>query len=225
MKLTVSVSGDLVLRDQLALLRLDGAQRRRYHRLLGKEVARLSRARIKRQQDLNGQPWPGRKNGRRKMMRKIMRPKHLRIDASSEAVTVTWRSRLMGQIARRQQEGIPERMTAKRAERIHGRPDYQADATPAQAKALIQSGFRVYAGKTKGGKVKTRRVSQRWIRENMTLGQAGLVLRLIGDQPSKQSWDIPLPARSFLGLTPDERASVGQEILTKMTDNAQRRRG
>ncbi|MEH6649978.1 MAG: phage virion morphogenesis protein [Motiliproteus sp.] len=224
MSLTVSVSGDLALRDQLKLLRLPPAKRKRYHRLLGKEVAKLSRRRVKAQQNIDGTPWKQRKKGRKKMLAKITRPKHLKVYAGSESVKVTWSNRLMGQIARQQQEGIGETMTAKRAARVKGKPDYQSDATASQAKALVKAGFKIYAGKyksgAKGGQSKTRRVSQRWIRENMTLGQAGLVLRLLRDEPSKQSWDIPLPPRSFLGLSAAERGSVGQELLGKMADDA-----
>ncbi|GAA4649032.1 hypothetical protein GCM10023116_13060 [Kistimonas scapharcae] len=220
MTLKVTLDGDFTLRQQLQALRLTPAKQRRYHQLMGREVIKASRGRIKGQRDLNGQPWAARKNGRKRMLTKIMRGRNVKVYAGKDKVTVTWPNRLMGQIARRQQDGIAEPMTARRMAKIHGENRPGEEATAAQAKALKAEGFKVYAGKYKSGKTKTRRTSQKWIKENMSKAQAGLVLRLMREEQVKTQWDIPLPERSFLGLSDTERAGVGREILTRLTTEA-----
>lgn len=106
-----------------------------------------------------------------------------------------------------------------------GQPDYSAEATDLQAKALIREGFKRFVGRYKGGnkkgQAKKRRVSKAWIKENMTVGQAGLVLRLMRENtndPSKlpagkTAWVITVPPRAFFGVNQTEVKEMTTELL------------
>lgn len=228
MTLSVSLKGDLTLRNQLKALGLTPKERLKYHRLLGRKVITNSRQRVKKQQGLSGTGWQQRKSGRGKMLRKLMRSPNPALFAGYKTAKITWKNNRAGQVARRHQDGISETMTAQKAKKRNGTPDYDAPATAAQAKALIKEGFKLYRGKSKSGKsngkTRQRRVSQRWIRDNMTLGQAGLILREMTNKPSQQSWEIPTPQRDFLGMSKQERSKAGEEILEKVTTNAVKRK-
>lgn len=219
MRLKLSLQGDLPLHQQLQALQFGSAKRRRFHRIIGREVVQRSRRRIRAQQDLSGRAWKPRKHGRRKMMRRILRGRNVKIYAGARRVTVTWPNHLVGQVARRQQEGITETVTARQLARQE-RADSDDNATVAQARALKREGFRVYVGKSRSGRVRTRHVSQRWIRDNMRMRQAGLILRLIRENSPQTTWQIPLPARSFLGLSEAEIAGVSREIISRLTNDA-----
>lgn len=213
------IEGLLPLRQQLKVLQLKPVQRKRMHRRMGRQVIKHSRQRIRQQKDLQGQPWAGRKRGKRKMLTKLMRGQNVKVYANSDTGKVTWTNSQMGKIARRHQEGIPEIMTARMAAKRNGTPDYEGDCTEDQAKALVKAGFRIYAGKRRG-KVKTRRASKRWILQNMTLGQAGMVLRLLLDRKRTSSWEVPVEKRSFLGVTPRERREIAETELKRLSRRA-----
>jgi len=221
--LTGRIEGELTLRQQVQALRLPPAKRKRLNRRLAREVVKLSRQRIRSQTGLDGGRWTGRKNGKRKMLTRIMRGKNVKVLADARSGRISWPNRLMGQIARRHQEGIAETMTARRAARQAGTPNYDGPPSREMAKALVRAGFRIRAGKTKGGRVRTRRASQRWIMDNMTLGQAGLVLRKLSDQPSRQQWTIPIPERSFLGVGVNDKRRLAEILISQMTDRSKGR--
>jgi len=99
-----------------------------------------------------------------------------------------------------------------------GSPDYDAEATKAQARALLKEGFKRPVGKyrsgAKKGQRKNRRVSQKWIMENMTLGQAGLILRLLRDEAeSKKAWELTVPARPFFGLRKADATELSDRLI------------
>lgn len=141
---------------------------------------------------------------------------------NDHSAVVTWKQAGQAKIAYRHHHGVPEDYTAKKAERVYGRPDYRKPATPAQAKALNREGFRrrVARKRGKGGAV-LKRVPQKWIRDNMSLGQAGLILRLMrtGSTKGVQRWEIEVPERPVLGATPAD----ADKLLTAMAQNALQR--
>ncbi len=96
-------------------------------------------------------------------------------------------------------------------------PDYKARATRAQAKALLREGYRLMVP-AKGGGRRPKRVTVQWIEEKMTLGQAGLILRLIrtGQTRGKQSWRDTVPARPFLGVTPQQAEDLSQKLVKSL---------
>jgi 5-methylcytosine-specific restriction endonuclease McrA len=214
MSLTISISGATNLQRQLQALCLSRADRLRYHRYLGREAVKLIKRRLRQQRDLAGRSFAPRAKGKGKLLRRIMR--QVQITVNHNQATVGWGIRRTGQIARAQQEGISETVTARALQARNNQGD-AGQATRSQARALLNAGYR----KPHGG-----RVSQRWIMDHMTQKQAGLILHLLRDEPDgrKGQWTIDLPARSFLGLTLEERRQVGQQVLNRMQQAARHRR-
>jgi len=210
--LTVDLEGLLPARKQLQALALTPAKRKRFHKQLGQEVIKTGRANIRAQRTLDGRPMTPRKNGKAKVLRRMMRG--VKAWSGPNQVKVSWTNTRAGQVARAHQEGQTERMTAAKAARRAGTPDYDAPATRTQARALIKEGYR----HPRGG-----RVSMKWITEHMSLGQAGVVLRSMRDAPPKQSWEIETPARPFFGLTRGDIKHWADHLITTLTRSARKR--
>lgn len=195
----------LRLHEQLDLLSLPTPMRRRVVRKMALEVRKGTRANIRAQKTVSGAAMEPRKAGRarRKMLRGLGRGMRVRV-TSPESAEVGWPNRLTSHIAYRHQTGQPETWTAGKARKVYGVPDYKSPATRAQAKSLIAEGYRLRVRKQRGKGCALRRVSQRWIRENLSLGQAGVILRMMrdGKRKGKQRWEMRTPARPFLGVDP-----------------------
>lgn len=197
--ITVDVQGQLSVQRKLKLLQLPPAKRKRLLGQVARKVRTTSRRRLRSQQGLDEGKWAPRKDGRKqKMLRKLGRK--MIASADEKSGRVGFSDGVAGRIARAHQDGIDEVMTAERMRKIHGEPDYSAPATTAQAKALRAEGYKARKKSGKGYRI----ASIREIKETLSLGQAGIILRLMRDSDSKQSWVIPLPDRSFLGATENE---------------------
>ncbi|WBA86521.1 phage virion morphogenesis protein [Endozoicomonas sp. GU-1] len=203
--------GRLKWNEQLDILRLAPKDKRRLVRMMASDVRKDARQNIRQQKTVSGAPMAPRKDARnkRKLLRRMGKPMVVFNKSNHEAV-VSFKGRA-GSIASKHQHGSSERMTATKAAKRAGTPDYNALANRDQAKSLIAEGYRLPV-KGKRGRTKLKRVSQKWIRENMTIGQAGLILRLLRDDKGKQSWTITTPARPFLGA--DERDA--QQMLDSL---------
>lgn len=199
--------------------------RKRFFSDTGREVVKNTRGRIMRQKKLGGGSFAPSADGKNRKLLKNM-GKGLRYYPTPNGVKVTWPNGLQAKIARGHHEGFTEHYTASRAAKEgkrRGEPDYDAPATADQADALIEESYRRYSGKYKGGKNKgkarTQRVSKKWIRENMTVGQAGLILRDMRDKESKKSWDLKVPARPALGM----EKSKADQLLEKLANETRER--
>lgn len=194
---------------QLNLLTLTPNKRRQILRGAGRKVRRSSRDRIKAQKDLNGKTWQGRSNGRKKKMLKKL-GKHIQVRTTANKADVTFSNNNIGRIARAHQEGVNQTMTAKDAKKRYGTPDYKAPATRKQAKDLRENGYKIRKTKGKGWK----RPNLKWITNNLNSGQAGLTLRILkGNKKGKDSWQVPLPERSFLGQSHNEYKQLKNYML------------
>lgn len=199
---------------QLSLLTLNPNKRRRILRGAGRKVRKTSRQRLKDQRDLTGRAWQGRSDGRKKrMLSKLGR--HIQVHTSPHDAKVTFGNTRVGKIARAHQEGVSQRMTATEAAKKYGSPDYGANATRKQAKALRKAGYKVRKKRGKGWKTP----SIKWISENLTIGKAAHALRALqGEKKGKSSWDISSPERSFLGQSQSEY----KQLTNYMLDEAMR---
>lgn len=219
--ITVKGSGAEKLLRQIKVLELPPSRQRQLNRRLGREVIRVSRQRIRQQRQIDGSAFTGRRNGRKKkMLSKLMKSNQVKVWAGSKGAKVSWKNSLTGKIARAHQEGFKEPYSAsriKREERKLGEPSPDGTATAAQAKALVDLGYKRVVGKYKSGKKKgesrKKRVSQKWIRENMSAGQAGIIIRLLREDAPKQFWNVEVPAREFFGLSKKEIQELGNEIV------------
>ncbi|MDD9304378.1 MAG: virion morphogenesis protein [Desulfobacter sp.] len=211
----------LRLADQIDVLTMPPARRKRLLKEISKQTRKDMRTNIRKQQTVTGaamEPRAGKK--RKRMMGKMAKGMVTRIIGTDRAM-VTWKNPAKAKLADRHHHGVPEKYTAKKAARQNGVPDYSKPATPKQAKALNKEGFRRPVARKRGkGKATLKRVSQKWIRDNMSLGQAGLILRLMrtGTRKGKQGWEIKVPARPILGATPEQ----ANTYLTAMATNALR---
>jgi hypothetical protein len=210
--------------EQLQILRLTPVERKRCHQWMGRKVIANSRARIRKQQDLEGAPFKAREyRSRKKLLKRLLKGSAIKAYVGPSKATVTWPNSRTGAIARGQQQGFKEGFTKNSVQR--GQPDYNGPATERQIKSLLKASFKRYVGKYKGGQkkgqAKKRRVSKAWIQENMTQGQAGLVLRLIRAntnnakalQPGKNAWVVEVPERAFFGLSHTEIESMKQDFF------------
>ncbi|MEM5508505.1 phage virion morphogenesis protein [Pseudoalteromonas sp. AS71] len=194
-------------KDQLAFLQLKPNKRRNILRRVIRTTNKSSKERITKQTDLAGKTWQGRANGKRKKMltklKKFMKVRHSANDAS-----VYFLGGNSGKIARAHQEGIsldagkPKGKAAQNKER---------PATRNLARALIAEGYKIPRRKGKGSK----RPSIKWITENLSINQAGFLLRDLKGSSSKSTWQIDLPARSFLGQTQGEEKQQMNFILNQ----------
>lgn len=207
------------MEQRVALLMMKPGDRKRVFKGAGSTYLKATRNHIRKQKTLFDQPMEPRKRGRGKMLKKMGRG--LKVKASSKQVSLGWGNKMVARIASRHQFGIDEVMTASRMEKIHGRSDYQSPATKKQAKALISAGFTIgsgtkYKSGSNKGKSRRKRPSRRWIVENMSLGQAGMVIRKLKNttNPPKR-WIIPVPARPFLGVTAELSAKVLSTEISK----------
>lgn len=216
--ISVDILGLLPLKRQLELLMMPSGQRRHLLYRVGKKVIQDSRKRIRTQTDLQGAPFtPGHnpetdthshKRGRRKMLAGL--GKMMKVVKSDGVSAEIGFPGFAGKIASKHQYGYEENMDRVRMQTLSGEKRsasnsarYAAQAfSPAskrQAKALRDLGF-----KPRGGK---KRLAYRDVTGSMTKAQAGAIIRAMrikqGYTP-KQSWVTRLPARSFLGATPQE---------------------
>lgn len=215
--LRVDEKSRLRLSEQLSLLTLPPAKRRRLMNGIAKDVRLDARRNIRSQRTILGRAMEPRKDKRKR--RKLLQGLGKGLTTVHKGdlhAEVTWKNPVPARIAHQHQFGTPEKWTASKARKVRGQPNYAAPATSAQAKALIAEGFkrRVARKHGKGKGAALKRVSQKWIRENLKLGQAGLILRLMrtGKPKGKQSWTVKVPARPILGATVDK----ADEYMTRL---------
>ncbi|WP_064436116.1 phage virion morphogenesis protein [Pseudoalteromonas neustonica] len=194
-------------KDQLAFLQLKPNKRRNLLRSAIRAANKSSKERITGQRDLVGKTWQGRANGKKKkMLTKLKRNMKVRYGANNAGVY--FRGGNSGKIARAHQEGVsldagkPKGLAAQNKE---------GPATRNLARALIAEGYKIPRGKGKGSK----RPSIKWITENLSINQAGFLLHELKGSSGKSSWQIDLPARSFLGQTVSEQKEQMNFILNK----------
>lgn len=218
--LTYNAIGNTRLRDQLNYLRLTRYERMHVNRALGRRVMSNSKKRMTKQTDLKGRKWEGRKTGKKtKMLRGLK--KSMRVNRTADGATVRFVS---GKVAYKHQHGWTETMTAKKlAEREKQRdPDEERSsggmATRSQAKALLLLGY-----KRRNGKRYTKPTIM-WIVNNLPMKQAGLLIRILKDEPSKQDWTIKTPQRSFLGVSEREQGELVEYLAEQITGRLNRRR-
>lgn len=206
-----SVSGFLTLQQQLQVLRMKPSQRKQLLKKTARAVQKNSRKRIREQKDLHGKSFAprsraGGKSNRRKMLRGLS--KQMVNYATPGKGVVSFKTAKAGRIASEHQYGATKIMTAAKMQQLHGARE-DGSATRQQAKALKAEGFKRPRGKGKG----YTRATVRWITENMSQAQAGLVLRKLRAAPAPKAWAIPIPARSFLGSTESEQQKLVQDIF------------
>lgn len=194
-------------KEQLAFLQLKPQKRRNILRSAIRAANKSSKERITRQSDLAGKRWQGRANGKKKkMLTKLKRNMKVRYGANS--ASVYFKGGNSGKIARAHQEGISLDAGKPKSSAAQNK---EGPATRNLARALIAEGYKIPRGKGKGSK----RPSIKWITNNLSINQAGFLLRELKGSSGKSAWKIDLPARSFLGQTMAEQKEQMNFILNK----------
>lgn len=200
-------------KDQLNLLALPAKQRKRLVWRAANEMKKLAARNVRQQQDPNGQPWAPRKHGKRKMLRglpKLLQIREPRQDVAELGFTKGTMSAHAGVIANTHQKGHTYKMTAASRRRIAPSDGgKQKQASKAQARKLRELGF-----KRPGQRKRSyRSASLGWITSNLNYAQAGLLIKKLKDEPVKESWEIELPARPFLGANAKQREQAFARAL------------
>ncbi|MFM5249003.1 phage virion morphogenesis protein [Aeromonas hydrophila] len=199
--------------DQLNLLALPAKKRKRLVWRAANEMKKLAARNVRQQQDPNGQPWTPRKRGKRKMLRglpKLLQIREPRQDVAELGFTKGTMSAHAGIIANTHQKGHTYKMTAASRRRIApSEGGKQKQASKAQARKLRELGF-----KRPGQRKRSyRSASLGWITSNLNYAQAGLLIKKLKDEPVKESWEIALPARPFLGANAKQREQAFARAL------------
>lgn len=200
--------------EKLGLITLPEPRKRRLLARIGRDTITASRRNARAQRSPEGEAWsPRKKKGRKRSGKMITGLPRLmtRTGLSGQAVTLGWKNRLTGHLAKRHQEGLPERMSAEKAKRMRGQPDYQSPATRPQAKALRELGYRI-PGARKG---RTKAPSLKWITQNLNQGQAGMLIKKLAGSESKRSWNIDVAARPFAGVNINQAVDIIRQELTR----------
>ncbi|MFA0813242.1 phage virion morphogenesis protein [Microbulbifer epialgicus] len=206
----IDLSGYIKARQQFQLLKMPPAKQRQLGGTLARKVRTYSRKRLREQKALDGNAWEKRKESHKKGRKKMLRGLSKRMSARGVELggEVFFADGKTAEIAHQHQYGEPEEWTSQKANKVYGQPDYQAPATRYQARALKKEGYKV---RLPGGRKKKPTI--RWITENLSLGQAGLILRKLRDDPGKSRWVIELPERSFLGVTEREISELASKLF------------
>lgn len=207
--------------DRLKLAMMPPERRKRLLEKVMRQAVKDAKQNLRNQQGPNGQAWPKRKQGRKKLLRKMGRG--LKVQASSNEGIAGWKDKTAGETAFKHQYGLPEIYTKakarKRSNQAKDAADQNGPATRHQARLLRRLGYSITTGK----KVKrTRKPGLAWIQKSMSYEQAGHALRLLiaekrNKGAGKTSWEITVPARPFLELDP-------QLVINALAEEFNRRR-
>jgi hypothetical protein len=139
--------------EQLQILRLTPLERKRCHQWMARQVITNSRARVRKQHDLEGTPFKAREyRSRKKLLKRLLKGSAIKAYVGPSKATVTWPNSRTGAIARGQQEGFQQRFNQSSLQR--GQADDNGPVTDRQIKSLLKAGFKRYLGKYKGGQKK-----------------------------------------------------------------------
>lgn len=181
-------------------------------RLLG-QVARKSRTDFRKnlrgQKTATGQKWAPPKDSKKKKLLKNF-SKHLKATSTDSTAIIEMNTGGFGVSAKKHQDGFIENFNAQKAEKIHGRPDYDKPCTDKQARALKKEGYKIPRKRGKGYKFAT--IAE--IKDRLKLGQAGLILRILRDEDSeKSSWSVKVPSRAFAEFTEGQIDEIFESVL------------
>nr|MBJ6923010.1 phage virion morphogenesis protein [Vibrio cholerae] len=96
-----------------------------------------------------------------------------------------------------------------------GKVDKNDPATRVQAKLLKELGYRMPRDKTDPKKKKGKRPTLKWITENLTVGKANYWIRKLRERDPAEYWDIEVPQRRLIGISPNRTAMIIKRELKR----------
>lgn len=212
---------------QLALIAMPAKKRQRILWRMADLIKKRSQSNAKGQKNLDGTPWAERKRERKsgaqkdKMFRYL--PNSLTASSTPQFGTVSFKKKTKGKakfhagtIANQHAKGA--RIHKESAKHAQAMQAYEArkgldkgNATRGQARFLVKLGC-----KRRGQKGKYIRATVKWIVENMSFLQAGLVISSLQGKEKHDAWDIKLPERNLLGINRSEEMKVFKRVMQGM---------
>ncbi len=207
----------LSLKNQLFLASLPAKKRTSILKKLGTWERAETRKRIRQQITVDGTQFEARASKSRvKMLRKLGKTLEPYV-YSANRLELKHKNTLTGKIAAFQQFGGIETMTAAKMAKKNGKLSYDDPCTRTQAKALAREGYRVRKAKGKG----YRRATINEIMGQMSMGQAGLILRTMRDKnDAPRTWNIQVSPRPHLG---SKTAKIQDQLLNIIEKERQKR--
>ena len=202
------------LQSEIERLNLTPEKRQRLlYRIMQNGVLAATRRHIRRQKTPAGEKFAKKTNKRKaKLLSKIS--DHIRIVStpfnakaffSGQYRSSSSRTIPIGVVAKIQQEGL--KVTQNKGQFANQTHDTRKGSiTDRQVKRLRKMGH------THSKNKKAVRSSAKWLKENLSEAQAGLVIREMLAEQVKSNWDIKVPSREFLGIsTADFEKSIKRE--------------
>ncbi|MBL0669797.1 phage virion morphogenesis protein [Aeromonas hydrophila] len=183
----------LRLREQLGMLTLTPKKRRALNAAIGKAIVASNRKTIRKSQAPDGTPWKRRKS-KRKDKKLSGFAKRLRSHPTADTATITLDKPFSARIAYQHQKGTSWHMTKRSGQRKSAAHD--APCSRFQAVSLRELGYTVR--RKQGKRTRTVKPSLKWMQENLTQGQAGIIIRAMGHRSSKTSWTQKTPPRPLI---------------------------
>ncbi|WP_413740830.1 phage virion morphogenesis protein [Sodalis sp. RH18] len=194
------------LKDALRAAEMPKAKRQRLlWRIAKLGIIAASKRNARNQRTPDGSPWPARKRGKRKMLRQLPKLLHVRELPQIDAVRIYLQGGhykngntpvAAGLIGAVHQGGAN---ITGRADSYKNQPKQEGKlATNRQARKLRQLGYQVM---WQGRRVKP---AMAWITKEMSMAQAGMLIKKLSKAPKKRTWTIDIPARVFLGVSDAE---------------------
>lgn len=227
-------SAHLKLSDQIDVLTMSPAQSKKLLKMMLSDVRAKARHNVATQTTITGEkfkPRTKRAKNRRRMLRGLSRQLSI-MPKSSHYGEVGWKVGFTAMLGRVHQDGMVTTKTPAKAGKKpwFSKDYYKKPVTPGLAKALNRNGFklRVARKRGKGGAV-LKRVSTKWLqgqneegKNNMSFGRGAFILRVLlyGKRKKPKKWKVKVPARPFLGVTPENAdaylTEIAQEALAKI---------
>lgn len=199
----IELVGKDAINAKQALEALVLTKRKRFWLLkdLGRWEKRMTRSRIRRQKDVDNQKFEKRKRDEGAVLTSFENGMEPYVLHDATMLDLTWRRKTKAKKATVHQAGLTQTVSAreyiKEQRKRRGEPDYDGPCTKEQAIALRRLGYRVRRKDGKGW----NKPSVRNLEKRLTLGQAGLIIRMMrtGKPKGKQSWKVHTPQRQMLG--------------------------
>ncbi|APF80479.1 phage virion morphogenesis protein [Vibrio cholerae] len=211
----------LRLRESLELLSLTQKQRRNVLTALGKYQKKKTKNDIRNQRTPEGQHWKKRRRGKAKMMKGLQRKVKYKQQNNNSEIVIGWLG-FSGFVAHKHHTGGKQKsgVKAKLLENKHkkadgGKVDKNDPATRVQAKLLKELGYRMPRDKTDPKKKKGKRPTLKWITENLTVGKANYWIRKLRERDPAEYWDIEVPQRRLIGISPNRTAMIIKRELKR----------
>lgn len=212
----------LKLREQLTIITLTPKQRKIFNNKIGEDIRKRSRRNTTRRTTIDGksmEPRKKRAKGRHKnkgvkMFRKLSRFMGI-IPTGKLGASVTWRNPVLANIAYEHQYGAEVQsghiLLNKQLKKENKYVSRRAKCPRWLAKELNENNYK-HRIKKEWQKDSYKRVSAKFIMENLTRGQASFALQTLLGVPAKEKWKIKIPARPFLGVTADQADNYTIEL-------------